>query len=117
MHTNVYGSPCIYIKSTAARADLEEMVWRAVMTMRGISTERNTAITTISIIVVLCASRCRRVSRLPLHKQRCQRNVAFNIHNPSPSPFSMKIFVNMYPNCKSPYAPSLNIAEIIAKLR
>ena len=81
LHTIIYGAPCIYIKSLSARADLEEMVWRAVMTMRGISTERNTAITTISIIVVLCASRCRRVSRLPLHKQRCQRNFAINIHN------------------------------------
>ena len=45
---------------------LEEMVWSSVITMRGLSTDRNTAITTISIMVVLYASRCRLLSRLPL---------------------------------------------------
>ena len=37
---------------------LDDMVWRAVMTMRGISTTRKRLITTISIMVVLLASRC-----------------------------------------------------------
>ena len=86
MHSKIAHKTQIFMEPLyLSKADLEEMVWRAVMTMRGISTERNTAITTISIIVVLCASRCRRVSRLPLHKQRCQRNFTINIHNISPS--------------------------------
>ena len=51
------------------RSYLEEMVWRAEMTERGISTARKTAMTTISIIVVELASLCLR-SRLSFVKPK-----------------------------------------------
>ena len=41
----------------SSSTDLVERTWRTVMTMKGISVERNTAIRTISIIVVRSASR------------------------------------------------------------
>ena len=49
-------------------SDLLERVCRAVMTMRGISVDRNTPITTTSIRVVLCASRCRAYAELLINK-------------------------------------------------
>ena len=48
---------------------LDEMVCRAVITISGVSTDKKTAMTTISIMVVLLASRCLLLSRLPLDKQ------------------------------------------------
>ena len=48
---------------------VEDIVCRAVITISGISTERKTAMTTMSILVVLLASLCLLLSLLPLEKK------------------------------------------------
>ena len=55
--------------TTAAQEYLEEIVCNAVIQERGSSTDRKTAMTTMSIMVVLLASRCLR-SRLSLVKPK-----------------------------------------------
>ena len=55
--------------ATAVQEYLEEIVCNAVIQERGSSTDRKTAMTTMSIMVVLLASRCLR-SRLSLVKPK-----------------------------------------------
>jgi hypothetical protein len=61
---------------------LDEIVCRAVMTMRGISTERKTPMTTMSIMVVLLASLCLLFSLHPVLNPNKSDSVAYSVTYP-----------------------------------